>query len=389
MDLNNLASNKLLMQYLAAAGADIGAGNPIGQNVNAVTQQSIAAQSKAATNKKMMQALSRMLGKGVDFKSDSEGAVTIKGDLENILSGGELGPKPDEGLELANTGSSEPGGSGVKWTTENMPQRFNPFSSELNANDMAGLSPQDISQSLSDAISVQNMKMNADQMKQKKITDTVDMIYKGALTDQAISSAEKNRAGEPLDKSLPIEVPGIGKVTQRQWNSLPTKDKEYALYRQSAINAGEDPADILSKPKFESLVPTERERFLRAAMDDPELMKSATELAKAGATTIGDVIGRAGATADVKAQKYFTDPEGLVSDIDKYMNSKEVRSKLIQYSDDPNKQEMETIRVKEKFIRGKITASGGDIVDEKIEGRTFVFTVKWPDGHTSEVRYAN
>lgn len=96
-----------------------------------------------------------------------------------------------------------------------------------------------------------------------------------------------------------------------------------------------------------------------------------------------------GAREDIKAKKYFTSPKGLVADVDKYISSDEVQNQLIRHSDDPGKLDREKISMKEQYIRGKITGSGGDITGAKLEGRTFVFTVKWPDGTITEVRYAN
>ena len=115
--LGSLLENKLFLQYLAGAGADISAGNPIGQNVNAITQQNIQSQNFA----KM---LAKMMGKGIDFKSDEKGLVTIKGEPGNVLGGdgSELG-----NLGMAQEGSQQPGGSGTNWNQGNVPKAFNPF----------------------------------------------------------------------------------------------------------------------------------------------------------------------------------------------------------------------------------------------------------------------
>ena len=43
--MSDLLQNKLFLQYLAGAGQDIGSGNAIGTNVNAVTNQAITAQN--------------------------------------------------------------------------------------------------------------------------------------------------------------------------------------------------------------------------------------------------------------------------------------------------------------------------------------------------------
>ena len=105
---------------------------------------------------------------------------------------------------------------------------------------------------------------------------------------------------------------------------------------------------------------------------------------KSGATQI-----TVGEKLDVKAKKYFTDPKGLVSDVEKYVGSKTAQNQLFRYSGDPVKHDQETVRMKEQYIRNKIIGSNGKILNAKLEGRTFVFTVEWFDGSVSEVRYAN
>ena len=80
--LNNLTQNKLFLQYLAGAGADIGAGNPIGQNVNAITQQAIASQN-------FSKLLSEVLGKGGKAVIDKDNTkLDMPTSLLGNLSGG-------------------------------------------------------------------------------------------------------------------------------------------------------------------------------------------------------------------------------------------------------------------------------------------------------------
>ena len=76
----NLLENRLLMQYLSAAGQDIGAGKPIGTNVDVVTQQNIRAQS-------YVELLSKMLSGGAKMTLDKEN-ISIKGPMA-MLQGDE------------------------------------------------------------------------------------------------------------------------------------------------------------------------------------------------------------------------------------------------------------------------------------------------------------
>ena len=59
--IQDMFSNPLFLQYLSAAGQDISAGGPIGQNVGRVTEQNIAARSQAKLQNQYLTALGKML----------------------------------------------------------------------------------------------------------------------------------------------------------------------------------------------------------------------------------------------------------------------------------------------------------------------------------------
>jgi len=371
MNISNLLQNKLLLQYLAGAGADISAGQPIGQNVNLITQQNIAAQN-------FMGLLAKML-KG---EVPEGGKVTIdnKGTKITVPKESTTMPAP---LRSAIEGSQLPGGSGIDWTDPRNLSKLgvlNPSASPaIGGAELAGLTPANISQALTGAISVEALK-------QKKLTDLVDMAYRRALTEQALANVEKARKPEALDQ------PFVGGLTLRQFNALTPDAKEYVLAKHGARILGD--TDFMPKREWDETSPTEKKKFLTELAEDPRLLDLQKELLEAGRNviSIGEKAETAaavrGAVENVKAKKYFADPKGLARDVDRYINSNEARDQIIRYSD-PHKIEVETIRLKEKFIRSRIASAGGTIVDERLEGRTFVFTVKWPDGTTSEVRYAN
>jgi len=64
---DNSGMVRLISQYLAGAGADIGAGGAIGSNVNQITQQNIQSQS-------FMKLLQKMLGSDGKVTMDNKGA---------------------------------------------------------------------------------------------------------------------------------------------------------------------------------------------------------------------------------------------------------------------------------------------------------------------------
>jgi hypothetical protein len=216
----------------------------------------------------------------------------------------------------------------------------------------------------------------------------IDKVYKQALTDQAKASAEESRAKKVTDMS-PIEVPGVGPVTLDVWKSLPADEKSYALAVHQAKLLGDD--SFMSKEAWAKLQPTEQGKFLQELIDNPELKDIKIDIAKAGATTIGDVVGRESAKAKVKSKAYFSDPKGLVKDVQAHINSEEVQNKLFEYVADPKTRAIETARAAENFIRRQIAAAEGTIIDARVDKPTkaFIFTVKWPDDSTSEVKYVN
>lgn len=363
----NLFNNKLFLQYLSSAGQDILAGNPIGENVNAVTQQNISAQNYIKLLQKML---------GGDIPRDGKVTMDEKGTKFEVPKSALSTPK-DESLDLAIQGSNLPGGSGIDWA-----RIGNPFASsqpgEISGADLAGLTTQDISQAL-------QFKMTKEELAQKKITDFVDNLYK-------IGQLQEIQKGDDLDQPYPIPVPGIGIVTLRQWQTLPTEHKEYALAAAQAAKLGD--TEFMSMREWKSLEPTDREQFLRSALKDPELMKAAKELATAGATRIslGEKLEEKKALAAIEGQNYFKNPK-WIDDVSKHLESESTQRILDLV---PGKGEEYTKNVKRaraeesiKYIEAKIVGGGGTIEDVQWgpDKKTMIWTVKWPSGDTEKIRY--
>ena len=101
--MKGLAGNKLFLQYLAGAGSDILAGEPIGRNVNVVTQQNIQAQN-------MMKLLGQMIGGGGKVTVDKDN-ISIKAPTAALPGKSRTPTLLDEGdLDL---GSIQAGTTGV------------------------------------------------------------------------------------------------------------------------------------------------------------------------------------------------------------------------------------------------------------------------------------
>lgn len=333
MDFNALANNKLFLQYLTGAGADIAAGNPIGANVNAVTNQNIAAQNKFKLQENYIKKLKKML-EGDFGDGDS---LTMKADGMSFKSGTSLVKKSGMEPNTATAGENpNVYGEGNDWIVDpatgqrkqrnpfteetNVPtgytdvRRINPFGEgqpSMSGADLAGLTPQDISQALTGAQGVVGMPS--------------DIAYKQALTGQATASGMKavSEIGEidRLSRPYPILGPGGTQMTAGEWTALPADQKDYLAYLHVAKQLGD--ADIMSKEEFDAMEPTERQKFLDYLMKNPEAMKAQKELAKAGSSTfnLGEIKARAETTDLVDRQSEVLSA-GYQAKIEKYIQEK-------------------------------------------------------------------
>jgi len=366
--LENLMQNKMFLQYLAAAGQDIGAGQPIGANVNKVTMQNIAAQN-------YMKLLQQMLG-----PDDTKGAISkdgIKMDIPasalGTLSGGSMFT-PDQSLAPIK----QPGGMA------------NPFVSSqpsISGADLAGLTPQDISSALSGAQSVEALR-------QKKVSDVSDTLYKQKMMDYYDALI-----GE---KTPSITIPGTDiKLTTKQyldWYKSANKDErtnaiknyEYAQTEAGGSFKGsfeeyQNSAWTGHKKDYEEAVAGGYRGPNDTEPDFNTWLRDITALG--GGLTLGEKLTEIKAKAGLKGQTYFKDPK-WTEDLNKYMSSDEVQNELFKM--ETGEQEQKTSEVKVQFIEDKITAGGGKVEGVKFaeDNKTMIWTVKWPSGDIEEIRYA-
>ena len=232
-------------------------------------------------------------------------------------------------------------------------------------------------------------------LKQQSLSGIADRVYKQALIKQMGRQAETAsvKAQTELIKSMrrsPLEVPGRGQIGFDEWKSLDTKTKAYSYY---AFDAEQRDEDVMPYNEWNTQTdPPTAAKLYNIAKEDPEFQDWLTKYKESGATriSIGEKIETKEAMGQVENIDYFSRPKGgLLDDVNKYLGSDEVQNKLIQYYDDPQKRDMEKIREKENFTVSKIKSAGGKIIDSKLDGRDFVWTVKWPNGKTTEVRIGN
>ena len=366
--LESLLQNKLFLQYLSAAGSDLSTTGQLGAGVAGVTSQNIQSQN-------FMKLLQQMLGgqvPGGKLSADDKGIKfdvpkSALGDTFNIKEG--LAPT---NTPVAPTGQTLPIGGQVSAANP-----FAPGQLDINAADLAGLTTQDISSAI-------GMRMQQDQLGQKRISDVMDMLYKGQMIQESAARTRKADLPEPLDEDFPITHPTGGQLTHRQWQTLPDDEKRYAIYVHGSKQLGDK--DIMTKNEFESLKPTDREKLLRAFERDPKLLGIETGLRKAGATKI-DLSGKLEekkAMSELSGQLYFNEPK-WTDDLNKHIGSADVQDQLFKADNPKQVRSEETV----KFIENKISAGGGKVeaVRWAEDGKTMIWKVRWPSGDVKEIKY--
>lgn len=346
----NPFENNLFLSFLSQGGASL---NPNFAGLNQLVQQNIGAQNYAKL-------INSIIGGGGKLSMDKDN-FSLKGPSSML---GKRGPDLPSGyatpqapqpsrldLEYSPTLARTPAASTTSATTmspENllMMALLNPSASPLGAvsgADLAGLTPQDISQAL-------QLKMAGEEIRRKSINDLLDLAVKSETLD--IQRSKLGRTGE-IDTY------------------------EYAV-RQGFRGTIEDWQNV----KFTNLEKHYRDAIAQGYTGT--LREYALEMAKAGAINLGDIRARTEAVADIKTKKYFTDPEGLSADLEKHMTSKSVQREIAM-AEVPR---TASANKRASFIESKISARGGKIVDVSISGKNGTWKVQWPDGTTEELTYA-
>ena len=227
--LSSLLQNRLLLQYLSGAGEAISAGQPVGPELNKITQQELL--SRAATKKQMTttenfnKLLGQMLSGGGKLSLDKDN-LSIKAPT-SALNQMSLNDE-QEAPSLINQSGNLP--TLLKGTMPNENQELlnilNPSSSPLDipSADLAGLTPEHIVQAL-------QLKFMQDKLRQAPRVD-------------------------PLDQPFVMDAPGYGNLTLRQYKSIPESDREYITHVISARRTGETP---LSRNEFEAIDDKEKD----------------------------------------------------------------------------------------------------------------------------------
>ena len=412
--LDALLQNKLAMQYLAGLGADLsayGANTDKGfqpANVNAVTNQSITAQNANNQQQKLLQWMAEAFNPatkstmsigagGVNMKLSPESAMFKdllggKGtNAEDFYKGiGAFGPPPSPPPPVAPASDSQGG------TTPN------PFVSgqpSFSASDLAGLTPEIMANNLSGALNVvgtQNkLGLEREQLANKSNQELFDALYKfsslsseDALRKQQILESQNKINNPKIDSGntlFPISVPTIGAVTLDQWKALPIDQQNYAAYVDTAKRLGDK--QIMTPQDFkQSFTNSEQVGFLETLLKRPDLLSLKKELLTSGATkiTLGEKLDEVKAKSRLSGQLYFDDPK-WINDLEK-TTEKYVADNLWNVKD-PTAKTLETAKYKAKQIEAQILAGGGSSnAAWAADGKTMIWTVKWPSGDTKEIK---
>ena len=320
--------------------------------------------------------------------------------LKNLLSGeesfeGAIEPGVSPFSQLSTPSVPTPSiGGGPAAPSPFVPTQ--PISSgldDITPGDLAGLTTKDITDIL-------GAKHAQEQLKEQSYRDIVDAMYKGAvikregtahITDKAYKEALTAKAQQETEADKPVyEIPG----TKIKLNA-----KDYLAHQKMLKETTPNEVKLYEfalKQGFEGSIVDFKNADWTGHRKDYEKVKSEgydkdfntwmLEMAKAGAINLGGKLEERDAIAARKGQEYFSDPK-WTEDINKQtaLFDKD-QAWLIPEKDRP----LAKAKVIVKTIEDKIAAGSGaiqSVVMDK-DGKTMVWTVKWPSGDVKTVKQA-
>ena len=127
---------------------------------------------------------------------------------------------------------------------------------ELTPEDLAGLSPQDVSRAFAGALNYEELLQRQKEFEEEGVDRLINRIYKTSLINRELAS----KGAEPI---FVKNVPGYGDLTLDQYKGLPSSDREYVSHVLAAREIGEKP---LTREEFDKLGTDEKERIPTTAM---------------------------------------------------------------------------------------------------------------------------
>ena len=394
--------NPLVAQYLSGLGADLmkyGGNTNNGlqlENVNAITNQSIK-------NNSMLKLMQHALGPdGSSVKVGADGVnIKITPDSEmfkNLTDGTGIKATPESAAApAASTMPATPTSTPTPQPAATPTGVVNPFSIVPPAitNPFAGIKAGDLAGMDSATLAgIGNMAMTMQQLKQKSYSELVDAASKAALMPGTIAhtAAQTKLANVQADAHAatePVVVNGSKMLVTKQQaielaklNELPPEAKVYN-FAKSAEGGG-------FKGSFDEWKnSTGHMKDYKKVLESPAYGKWLEKMATAGAVKVSldTKLEEKKAMGGLAGQLYFKDPK-WTTELDKHINTfKEDDLWTVKNEKD---RPLAIAKEKVSFIEGKITAGGGAIQTVNLEkdGKTMVWTVKWPSGDTETIKQA-
>ena len=368
--LDSLFKNKLFLQYLSAAGADIAQGTG-GKNVNAATQQNIAAQNYS---KLLAQMLGGDFSGGGKITMDSDGATFKVPAPIPQQAGTPVGSAPNQRGASPGTGT---GAAPVAENLRNLSLYTSPFGtsqSGISASDLAGLSPEMIASAL-------QFKFGKEEFEQRKLMDVAQVMHQQAMEDYY------RRQGDIAEAGLGIEEAQVDVAranAARQWYDSLNKDERTAMEKEYDRAVSEGYQGYLEDWKVLSGEP-ETIKLWKAAVADGSfkggLWQFIKQRAQAGATNINLAPAeRALQTGGVEARVQLMDPAARQAAIDKAIsNISDVQSLRTLYRGAPEEQSLLRNTTAAGVIEDMIIAGNGQVIDRiPNQNGNMVWIVKWP-----------
>lgn len=357
--LNQLFSNKLLMQMLAAGGADI-AGATGGKNTLAAITQNIA----SGNYSKM---LSSILGGGIPGAKMTADAAGVKLTLPNQ----QAGATPAGSTPAAPAAPAQQAAPAVGLPSL---ENLNPFaSSQLNfsASDLAGVDPSLITQALS-------LKLQGDQFAQQRISDAVDAEYKQGMIQYYKDLARISTDQNEIDR-LNALTNFLEAATKDQRTSL---QKEFAEAKEAGFE-GEiwDFKAHSETGDWRNYIRAKNQALESGKKTFPSFEEWLTKHERTRATQV-NVGERALERAKVEPRVQLKDPKllsGMIEDAmkNKWMPGASSREKQIARA-----------QTAAGIIEGMIAQGQGEILDVEIKDGRMIWLVRWPNGDKEEIPYA-
>lgn len=395
--------NPLVAQYLSGLGADLmkyGGNTNEGLQLtktNEVTNQNIKSNN-------MMKLMQQALGPdGSSVKVDNKGVkidVTPDSEMYKMLMGGsgistpaqsDLVPQTNSTKDTrptapASTTTATPAASSTVVNPFNItPPTISNNLSGIDPGMLAGLTPQEIT-------SVMDMKSRQDQLKQQSYRDIVDSLYKGqvdvpykkALTAQAEAATAENTASVPITvggKSMTVTPKDAIAWAKMEKETTPNEIKLYEYAQKQGFSG--------SIVDFKNADQTGHQKDYQAAVKGGykgDFNGWLLDQAKAGAINLGTKVEEKKAMSELAGQLYFNDPK-WTEDINKQTaDFDKNQAWLVPEKDRP----LAKSKVIVKTIEDKISAGSGAIQNVTMDkdGKTMVWTVKWPSGDVKTIKHA-